>query len=111
MSLTIRADVVQDTVHVALQGALREIDPLVERRGKLDVLVDLSGFEGASVHALRSAIRIDPKGLDRIRRLAIVSDSLWDRGKALLCKPFVDASVRFFARHRRAEAEAWLREE
>lgn len=88
-----------------------ELDRLVEKHGKLRMVVVLNNFHGWTAGALWEDIKIDLKHFNHVERLAIVGDSKWEKGMAAFCKPFTTAKVKYFDQTQLAEARRWIGEE
>ena len=117
MSVKITESVAAGVVSVDLQGKLHkedyqrfapQIEQMIQRHGKLRMLVDTTGFEGWDAGGLWQDIKFDARHFNDISRLAIVGDKKWHKGMATFCKPFTSAEIRYFEPHQRAEADAWL---
>jgi hypothetical protein len=46
-----------------------------------------------------------------IERLAIVGETKWEAGMAILCKPFTAAKILYFDHAKLDEAQAWISED
>ena len=88
-----------------------EIERLIERHGKLRMLVDMHDFHGWSAGALWEDIKFDARHFNHIERLAIVGEEKWQKGMAAFCKPFTTATVRYFDRADADVARAWIEAE
>lgn len=86
------------------------VERLIERHGKLRVLVDMRDFHGWDAGALWKDVKFDLKHFSDIDRLALVGDKKWEKGMAVFCKPFTTAEVRYYERERVEEAREWVRE-
>ncbi len=87
---------------------LPEIEALIEKQGKIRVLVELRDFEGWDAAALWEDIKFDAKHFNDIDRVAMVGEKAWHKGMAWFCKPFTTGKVRYFEPHEIGEARAWL---
>ena len=86
------------------------LQEMVQEHGKLRLLVELVDFQGWTAGAVWEDVKLAFKHYDDIERLAIVGESRWEKGMAVLAKPFTAAKVRYFSVENRAEAERWIRE-
>lgn len=120
MSVSVTAEIEGKSAAISLSGKLTEGDyeqfvPYLEgqigRYGKINLLVELVEFEGWTAGALWQDTKFAAKHFNDIERLAIVGESVWERGMALFAKPFTTAEVRFFPPDRRDEAKEWIRTE
>lgn len=86
------------------------LESAIERHGKIRILLELYDFQGWSAGALWDDVKFDVNHFRDIERVAIVGDSAWERGMALICKPFTAAEVRYFDHDDSNEAYAWIQE-
>lgn len=87
------------------------VERLIERYGKIRVLMEMRDFHGWSAAALWEDVKFDLKHFRGIERLAFIGETSWQKGMATFCKPFTTAQIRFFPREQAEEAMAWLRQE
>jgi len=85
-------------------------EALIQKYGKVRMLVELHDFHGWDAGALWEDFKFDLKHFNDLERLAIVGDSKWEKGMSVFCKPFTSASVRYFDISELAPAQAWIRE-
>lgn len=85
-----------------------EFERLVRLNGKLRVLFNLAGFQGWEEDALWEGIKFDLKHFADIERIAMLGESRWEHGMAIFCKPFTNATIRYFDHAETAEASKWL---
>ncbi|MGD0089970.1 MAG: STAS/SEC14 domain-containing protein [Planctomycetota bacterium] len=85
-----------------------EIERLVRKHGKVDILLTMHDFHGWSAGALWEDIKFDLKHFLDIRRLAIVGETDWEKWMASFCKPFTNASIRYFKQDQAALARLWV---
>ncbi|MFB3890524.1 MAG: STAS/SEC14 domain-containing protein [Phycisphaerae bacterium] len=88
-----------------------EVDRLVERHGRIRMLLEMHDFHGWSCGALWEDTKFAFRHFRDIERLAVVGEKKWQRGMATFCKPFTKAEVRYFDHNHTDEARAWLTEE
>jgi hypothetical protein len=88
----------------------RAVDPYIEQRGELQgVVVDAPSFPGwENFAALLSHLRFVRDHHRRIRRIAVVSDSVLLGVAPRIAGHFVSADVRTFDAANRAAALAWI---
>jgi len=84
------------------------VERLVNKHGKIRMLVEMHDFHGWTAGALWEDIKFDRKHFRDIERLAIVGETQWEKGMAAFCKPFTSATVRYFDHAKAAEARDWL---
>jgi len=87
-----------------------EFERLVQLNGKLRVLFNLAGFQGWDADALWEGIKFDLKHFADIERIAMIGETRWEKGMAIFCKPFTNATIKYFDHAKTAEAWKWLEE-
>lgn len=86
-----------------------EVERLVQKHGKIRILLDMHDFHGWDAGALWEDIKFDVKHFNDIERLAMVGEKKWEKGMAVFCKPFTSAEVRYFPRSEEQAARSWIR--
>jgi hypothetical protein len=104
-------------VHVSgklVQADYANFIPVFERlvglHGKLRVLVEMTGFLGWEGSATWSDEKVATRHFADLSRLALVGETKWQHGMAGFCRPFTQASVKYFDHAELAQARAWLGE-
>lgn len=92
------------------QHFVPEVERLIQREGKVRMLVRMHDFHGWTMGALWEDIKFDFKHFNHIERVALVGESKWEAGMAVFCKPFTSATVRYFDETHAEEAHRWLKE-
>jgi hypothetical protein len=119
MSVELREEAGGKCLLVQLSGKLAkedyqqfvpEIEKLIQREGKLRMLVRMHNFHGWTMGALWEDIKFDLKHFGDIDRLALVGDRKWEAGMAAFCKPFTRATLRYFDEAQYDEAQTWIKE-
>ena len=87
-----------------------EFERLVRLHGKLRVLFDMTGLHGWDAGAAWADLKFGVAHFTDIERLAMVGDRKWQHGMATFCKPFTEATVRYFEQADAAQAREWLAE-
>ena len=87
-----------------------EVDRLIDRNGKLRVLLNLAGFQGWEAGALWEDFKFDLKHFADIERIAMIGETRWEHGMASFCKPFTMATIRYFDHSDAGKARQWLDE-
>ncbi len=95
-------------VHADYETFVPRVERLIAEHGKLRLLIVLRDFEGWKASALWDDVRFDFKHFRDFERIAIVGETVWEKGMTLFCKPFTTAEIRFFGAGSEAEARAWL---
>lgn len=88
-----------------------EIESLLRKHGKLDILVLMSDFHGWEPGGLWEDIKFDAKHRSDVGRVAFVGDRTWEEWMAKICNPFTSAEVRYFDAGEREAAEAWMQQQ
>lgn len=89
---------------------LPQMERLIERFGKLNLLFDMHDFHGWELGALWEDFKFDVKHFRDVERLAVVGEKKWQTGMAVFCKPFTTAKIRYFERDKMEEAQRWIGE-
>jgi len=87
-----------------------QIEELIDRHGKIRVLVQTMDFHGWNAGALWEDIKFSAKHFNDIERVAIVGEKKWEKGMATFCKPFTTAKVKYFDHSQLSEARLWITE-
>ena len=74
------------------------------------LLVELIDFEGWTAEALRKETKFKAWYFHDIERLAVDSDSRWEKGVTALIKLFTKASVRYYSMPEVNKARQLIRE-
>jgi hypothetical protein len=86
------------------------IETMIEKHGKIRILLEMLDFHGWDASALWEDIKFDWKHYSDIERIAMLGNSKWEQGMAVFCRPFTAAKVRYFPESKREEALGWLKE-
>lgn len=87
---------------------LPEVEGLIKKFGKIDILLTLHDFHGWNGGALWEDIKFELKHFSDIRRLAIVGETKWERWMAAFCTPFTSAQIKYFDQGQAAQARIFL---
>lgn len=87
-----------------------EIERMMRAHGKVRLLVQLEAFHGWTGAAAWEDTKFGLRHYADMERIAIVGDKAWEKGMALLCKPFTAAEVRYFDAAEMAAAKRWVAE-
>jgi len=85
-----------------------EIEALIEREGKIRLLIQLEDFHGWDLHAAWDDVAFDIKHYHDLERIALVGDQAWEKWMVKLSKPFTGAEIMFFPSDEIDEAWDWL---
>jgi hypothetical protein len=86
-----------------------EIERLIDKHGKIRVLVQMHDFRGWDAAALWEDIKLDVKHFNDIERIAILGEKKWQERLSMLCRPFTTARVRYFDHSELDQAREWIR--
>ena len=86
------------------------LDSLVERHGKIRILLEMTQFKGWTLGAAWEDLRLGCKHFNHIERIAIVGDRQWEKAMVQLCRPFTRARIRYFEIDDLFDANDWIRE-
>ena len=86
------------------------VEALIQKRGKIRILLQMCDFHGWDASALWEDIKFDWKHYSDIERIAMVGNSKWEQGMAIFCRPFTGAKIRYFPEAKREEALGWIAE-
>ncbi|HEY3324886.1 MAG TPA: STAS/SEC14 domain-containing protein [Planctomycetota bacterium] len=85
-----------------------EVEKLIEKNGKIDILLKMHDFHGWRMGALWRDIKFDMKHYSDIRRLAMVGDKTWEKWMATACRPFTKAEIKYFDEKEEQAAREWV---
>jgi len=120
MSVNLLEKVDGKVLEVHLTGKLTEedyaqfvpkVEELIQRHGKISMLVRMRDFHGWDASALWEDIKFDVRHFADIERLALVGEKPWQKGMAVFCKPFTTAEVRYYEPDEEDRARAWVQGE
>ena len=86
------------------------LDSLVERHGKIRILIEMTRFKGWTLEAAWEDLKLGCKHFNHIERIAIVGDRQWEKAMVGLCRPFARARIRFFDICDVFDANDWIHE-
>lgn len=79
-----------------------------QQHGRIRMLIVMHDFHGWTAGALWEDTKFAARHFNDIERLALVGETKWQHGLAVLCRPFTAATLRYFDRASLDEARAWL---
>lgn len=88
-----------------------EVDRLIEKHGKIRMLVEMHDLHGWSCGALWEDTKFALHHFRDIERLAVIGEKKWQKGMTTFCKPFTKAEIRYFDHSQTDDARTWLMEE
>ena len=86
-----------------------EVEAMIKKHGKIDVLLDMHEFHGWDGGALWEDIKFTMHHFDQIHRIAMVGESKWEKWMSNFCKPFTTAKIKYFEQSQVSEARSWIR--
>jgi hypothetical protein len=92
------------------QKFVPEFERLAGQRRKIHLLFDMTGFHGLEAAAIWEEIKFDAKHLTDIEQCAMVGNKQWQHVMTVFCKPFTNATIRYFDHTEIAGARKWLDE-
>ncbi len=88
-----------------------EIESMIKAHDKVSILVVLDDFHGWTTAAAWEDAKFGLRHYSDVERMAMVGDKRWEKGMALLLKPFTKAKVKYFDISEIAAAKAWITED
>ncbi|HEC29502.1 MAG TPA: STAS/SEC14 domain-containing protein [Gammaproteobacteria bacterium] len=88
-----------------------EIERMIKAHDKVRILVELTDFHGWTVAAAWEDSKFGMHHYSDIERMAIVGETAWEKGMAMLLKPFTKAKVKYFDSSQMAVAKTWIMED
>ncbi|EDY20156.1 UspA domain protein [Chthoniobacter flavus Ellin428] len=85
-----------------------ETERLIQKYGKIRILVILHDFDGWDLGATWEEIKWEAKHFNHVDRIAIVGDERWHKRMASLCGSFTTARVHYFALDALDAAYQWV---
>lgn len=114
-SLAIEEDLDRGIMVVAVTGKLdvedydvlgEEFDHMLERHGRVRLLIELKDFHGWTAGAAWEDARLGFRHYGDIEKMAIVGENKWQQGMTQFVRPFTRAEVRYFDAAANADASA-----
>jgi len=87
---------------------LPTVDQLIQEHHKINILFDMHDFHGWEAAAAWEDTKFAWHHFRDIERLAVIGEKRWQRGMAVICKPFTRAEVRYFTHAQGEQAREWL---
>lgn len=86
------------------------IDAAVAAEGKVRLLAQIDDFRGGDLHAAWDDFKFGIQHCQDFERIAMVGDRRWEPWLAKMCKPFTNATVRYFDASEIDAAWKWINE-
>jgi hypothetical protein len=87
-----------------------EVQSLIDQKGQIKVLLDMTGFEGEKASAWGKDLNFGKRFHKNIAKMAIVGDKEWEKWLTRLAEPFYAEEAQYFPAEDRAKAWDWLGE-
>jgi CheY-like chemotaxis protein len=88
---------------------LPELDAVLARGAPVNFILFLDDFHGWDIESMARELKWDAENRDRLRKVAVIGDSAWEKAAVTLSKIFLPGDVRYFARDAEPDAWAWVR--
>lgn len=95
--------------HEAYAALTSEFERRIAAQGKLNILFDITEFEGWDLRAAWDDFMLGMKHMGDFDRIAVVGDATWEEVGVKIADVLIAADVRFFPDAERAAAWAWTR--
>ena len=86
------------------------VDAEIAKDGKVNILAQFHDFHGWDAKALWDDIKFSTTHCTKIKKIALVGESTWEKYMSAVCKPFTMAKIRYFDATEIETAKAWLGE-
>ena len=98
-------------LHQDYEQFVPRLEKLIEERGSIRCLVEMTDLHGIELRALWDEIKFDVRHARQIERCAVVGDRRWEAWMTKLSRPmFFNAEIRFFETVDREKAWEWIEE-
>lgn len=94
--------------HADYQQLEPAVERLLKRHGRINVLFEMTNFEGWDLGGFWDDVKFDLKHFADVERFAMVGEQRWEKHLTDLSRPFTAADVRYFDRDRIDEARQWV---
>ena len=79
--------------------------------GKIRLLVYMHNFQGWDAGAFWEDLKFGIHDFNHFDRIAMVGENRWEKAAAILCKPFIPGTVKYFDHTEMEAAQDWLQKE
>jgi hypothetical protein len=119
MGVELHAEPATNLLEITISGKLDrddykhfvpEVERAIKERGKLRLLCHMKDFHGWTAGALWEDLKFDLRHFADFERVAFVGDKKWEQGMAAFCKPFTNATIRYFDESEEGKAREWVHE-
>lgn len=87
-----------------------EIEKIIDEHGKVTMLFVMKDFHGWKMGAVWEDTKFGFRHFTQVSRVGLVGDKAWEKGMAIVCKPFTLAKVKYFDIDKEEDARAWVME-
>lgn len=87
------------------------VDEAIANEGRVRILAQFHDFAGWDAHALWDDIKFATTHCTKIEKVALVGEKRWEEWMTKVCKPFTEASLKFFDVSEIDAAWSWLSED
>lgn len=82
----------------------------ISTHGKIRLLLHMKDFHGWDAGAFWEDLKFGIRDFNHFDRIAMVGDKKWEKAMAIVCKPFVTGTVKYFDKSEIKEARDWLQD-
>lgn len=86
---------------------LPELDAILAEGQPVSFILFMDDFRGWDIESLARELKWDASHRERLRKIAVVGDTAWQKWSVTLSQWFLPGTIRYFARERESEARAW----
>ena len=86
------------------------VDAEIAKDGKVNILAQFHDFHGWDAKALWDDIKFSTTHCTKIKKIALVGESTWEKYMSAVCKPFTMAKIKYFGAAEVDAAKTWLGE-
>lgn len=89
-------------------AAMARLERMIAQHGSIRLIEIIHGLGGIAPSALWEDLRLAPRNLKHLDRVAVVADQAWIEWMATLARPFVHAEMRTFPLDQLEQARTWI---
>ncbi|MBY5957237.1 STAS/SEC14 domain-containing protein [Membranicola marinus] len=84
------------------------VDSTIESFGKIRLYYEMKNYKGWTFQAFWRDLYMDLKYRNKVEKIAMIGEKIWEKWLSDAIKPFSGATVRFFAHPQKDQAKSWL---
>jgi hypothetical protein len=84
------------------------IQNLIQAQGDINLLLDMTGFKGENLNALKEDLTLGQNLSDKVEKMALVGDKKWEKWTAKLMDSFFSKEAEYFQSADIDKAWTWL---